>query len=56
VLELLPEGKFARVHKSYVVSLQHLNVIERHQVVVDGRPVPIGVTYREQFLEKAGRK
>jgi two-component system, LytTR family, response regulator len=56
VLELLPEGKFARVHKSYVVSLQHLNVIERHQVVVDGRPVPIGLTYREQFLEKAGRK
>ncbi|PRY14325.1 LytTR family two component transcriptional regulator [Pontibacter ummariensis] len=56
VLDLLPNDQFVRVHKSYVVSLRHLQVIERHQVLVEGKPIPLGLTYREQFLEKAGKK
>lgn len=52
-LELLPADQFVRVHKSYIVSLNHLNVIERHQVTIAGKAIPIGLTYREQFLAKA---
>lgn len=53
VLELLPADQFVRVHKSYIVSLHHLDVIERHQVTIAGKAIPIGLTYREQFLAKA---
>ncbi|NDK55733.1 LytR/AlgR family response regulator transcription factor [Pontibacter fetidus] len=56
VLNLLPADQFVRVHKSYIVSLNHLDVIERHQVTIAGKAIPIGLTYREQFLAKAGNQ
>lgn len=49
VLELLPEDVFVRIHKSWIISLSHLEAIEKHDVVVGGKQIPIGVTYREQF-------
>ena len=52
VLELLPSDQFVRVHKSFVVSLRHLDVMERHQVSIAGKIIPVGLTYREQFLER----
>lgn len=55
VLELLPADQFVRVHKSYIVSLNHLDVLERHQVTIAGKAIPIGLTYREQFLAKADK-
>ncbi len=54
-LELLPAEQFVRVHKSYIVSLHHLDVIERHQVTIAGKAIPIGLTYREQFLARADK-
>ncbi|RXQ92258.1 response regulator transcription factor [Ancylomarina salipaludis] len=51
-LQQLPSDMFVRVHKSYVVSLMHIDVIERHQLVVKGNKIPIGITYREQFFAK----
>lgn len=54
-LDLLPADQFVRVHKSYIVSLHHLDVIERHQVTIAGKAIPIGLTYREQFLAKADK-
>lgn len=42
VLELLPVGQFARVHRSYAVAT---NKIERHQVRIRGQLVPVGASY-----------
>lgn len=49
--ELLPSGRFARIHKSYLINLRHLEFVERHRVQVHGASLPIGETYREAFLE-----
>ncbi|OON66996.1 LytR/AlgR family response regulator transcription factor [Hymenobacter sp. CRA2] len=49
VLALLPPGRFARVHRSYVVATAHIDKIERHQVSVRGRAVPIGASYQDQL-------
>lgn len=51
-LQQLPSEQFVRVHKSYVVSLKHIDVIERHQLLVKGHKIPVGITYREQFFAK----
>ncbi len=51
VLEMLPADDFARIHKSYIIALKHLEAIEKHDVVVSGKKIPIGVTFREHFLE-----
>lgn len=50
VLAMLPGEEFIRIHKSYIFSLKHLEVIERHDVLVGGKEIPIGITYRELFL------
>lgn len=55
VLELLPAENFVRIHKSYVIALNHLDVIERHQVIIAGKAVPVGLTYREHFLAKTAK-
>jgi len=51
VLQILPEKIFVRIHKSYIVSLNYIDAIERHDVVVAGKEIPIGITYREHFFK-----
>ena len=55
VLELLPRPTFVRVHKSWIVNLNHLEAIEKHDVVIAGHKIPIGITYREHFFREIGR-
>ena len=50
VLELLPGDNFVRIHKSFIISIDHIDAIERHDVVVGGKQIPIGITYREHFM------
>lgn len=49
VINILPPDQFCRIHKSYVVSLKHIDIIEKHQVIINKREIPIGLTYRENF-------
>ncbi|WP_055562651.1 LytR/AlgR family response regulator transcription factor, partial [Hymenobacter sp. AT01-02] len=49
--ELLPPGRFARIHKSYLINLRHLEYVERTRVQVHGTSLPIGETYRDAFME-----
>jgi len=52
LLSQLPKGEFIRVHKSYVVSVKLIDVIERFQLTIKGNKIPIGLTYREDFFSK----
>ncbi|WP_240737213.1 LytR/AlgR family response regulator transcription factor [Hymenobacter metallicola] len=49
VEEVLPPERFARIHKSFLVSLQRIEHLERGKVQVAGRLLPIGDTYRDSF-------
>ena len=51
VLELLPCDQFFRVHKSFIVALNHITKIERHQVIINKKEIPIGNVYRESFFK-----
>lgn len=48
----LPKDKFIRVHKSYIVALEHIAYIERNRIVIEGEYIPIGATYKEAFWNK----
>jgi len=50
-LQLLPEGIFLRVHRSYIVSLRHVAVAGKHSVQVGAYTVPVGNAYRELLLK-----
>ena len=54
VFQLLPEADFIRVHRSFVVSLHHIDTIEAHQLSVSGVKIPIGSQYREALMERIG--
>lgn len=54
VLSLLPELDFVRVHKSYIVAIRHIDILENHQLTIAGRQIPIAKTYRAALLEKLG--
>lgn len=43
---------FARIHKSFAVSLLHVEKVEREQVCIYGRQLPVGRTYRTELLER----
>ncbi|HEY0653199.1 MAG TPA: response regulator transcription factor [Chryseosolibacter sp.] len=50
LLEQLPQQVFFRVHKSYVISLTKLEYVEGNQITIANRQVPIGQTFRTDFL------
>jgi DNA-binding LytR/AlgR family response regulator len=53
--EVLPPNRFVRVHKSFIVALDKINVIERQELHIKDQIIPIGNTYLEHFnklLEK----
>ena len=56
VLDMLPEEKFLRIHKSYIVALQHIDIVENHQVTIKHNKIPIAKVYRKTLLERLNRK
>lgn len=55
--EQLPKDKFMRVHRSFIVNLDRVKVIDRNRIVFDNKVhIPIGDQYKEcfqAFIDKA---
>jgi DNA-binding LytR/AlgR family response regulator len=49
--EILPPNRFVRVHKSYIIALDKINSIERQEISIGDRIIPIGITYQEHFFK-----
>jgi two-component system LytT family response regulator len=54
IFDLVPASHFIRIHKSYVVALQHITTIEVHQVTINNEKIPVGSTYREALRGRLG--
>ena len=50
--EELPKGTFARIHKSYIVSIPHIDIIESGGVIIKEQRIPIGKNYKEALLNR----
>lgn len=50
----LPADQFLRVHKSFIISIQKIERIEKHQVIVAGIKIPLSKLYRDQLLQNLG--
>jgi len=48
----LPADKFSRIHKSYIVGLEHIKAINKTQVVINDKYIPIGESYKNIFMNK----
>lgn len=49
--EELPANLFCRVHKSYIISLKSIEVIEGNLISIAGRKISIGKIYKDNLMQ-----
>jgi two-component system LytT family response regulator len=50
----LPKSLFCRVHKSFIVTLNKIDLIERNRIKIRDKMIPISDTYKENFYSQIG--
>jgi DNA-binding LytR/AlgR family response regulator len=48
----LPQRRFARVHRSYIVQINRIENIENQFILCAGKSIPIGASYKDTFMNK----
>ncbi len=51
IMEILPENKFVRIHKSYIVYVPKIKYLEGNQLFLETNAIPIGKVYRDGLLK-----
>lgn len=51
IISLLPENKFYRIHKSFIIALDHIDSIEGNLVEINKNKLPVGNNYRQDFMQ-----
>lgn len=49
-INLLPQEKFVRVHRSYVVAVNKIDRVERNQVTVNKAAIPVSEAYNDNLI------
>ncbi|TCD11225.1 response regulator transcription factor [Pedobacter frigidisoli] len=54
----LPKPPFYRIHKSYIISIEKIKMIDGNTVYINDQSIPIGETYKEEFFKvvREGKK
>ncbi|WP_103070391.1 LytR/AlgR family response regulator transcription factor [Aquimarina sediminis] len=52
----LPESTFIKIHKSYIVAMNHILKTDSLHVYINDQILPIGDTYRKDFFEIITKK
>lgn len=47
----LPSEEFIRVHRSFIVSLTHIDSIARNEIYIGKKIIPIGDSFKEDFYQ-----
>jgi DNA-binding LytR/AlgR family response regulator len=53
--ELLPKDRFMRVHRSFIVSLDHIDSISKNVIHIGTQQIAVGDLYKEHFSEFVSR-
>jgi two-component system, LytTR family, response regulator len=54
--ESLPSNRFVRVHKSYIISLEKIESIERQRITIGKSIIPVGDSFQKDFMKMIGEK
>ena len=49
--EILPKKQFARVHRSFIVNIEKVTIIERSNIVFGKTYIPISDSYKDNFQD-----
>lgn len=53
--QMLPQSRFIRVHRSYIVSIDKIREIDRNRIIVGQTEIPIGDSYKQAFQDFLSR-
>ena len=48
----LPSDMFARVHRSYIVNISRVDLVENTNIVINNNKIPIGASYKSDFMTR----
>ena len=48
----LPQDKFIRIHRSYIISRDKIDSIDNQSVIMGDKTLPIGALYKDSFYER----
>jgi DNA-binding LytR/AlgR family response regulator len=48
----LPQNRFARVHRSYILQINKIEFIENQIIQCAGKAIPVGASYKDSFMKK----
>lgn len=48
---ILPPDRFLRVHKSFIVNINKVKIIESNSLQIGDKKIPIGASYKEKVLK-----
>jgi two-component system, LytTR family, response regulator len=49
--EMLPHNEFARIHRSYIINIQHINKFTAHSISINEKELPIGPSYSKEVFK-----
>lgn len=52
IMEKLPPNNFVRVHRSFIVAINHVEKVQQNKLFIAGREIPIGTNYKDSFFSK----
>lgn len=54
MLDRLDSSDFIRVHKSFIVNVHHMELIQQNKITIGSREIPISNTYKDAFYTLIG--
>ncbi|MEM8523359.1 MAG: LytTR family DNA-binding domain-containing protein [Bacteroidota bacterium] len=52
---ILPSDQFIRVHRSYLIAIAHIDILQKEFITIAKQRIPLGRTFRTQFFERIER-
>jgi len=52
IAQQLPASTFARVSKSYIVNVRHINSFDNELIYINGNEIPLGESYKDEFIRQ----
>ena len=49
-------GEFLQTHRSFIIAKNHIKTVSTNKVIIDKYEIPIGIQFREEFLQAIGMK
>lgn len=52
LVQELPSDNFMRVHKSYIIAINKIDLHEKEHIVIQDEKIPLGITFRRELNER----